>query len=104
MNKIYILEVTKGREIRYFDDITIRYIENATFEQEDNVDEIARFDTREEALAELAKHKNTASFYGNSKLIDSEIFSVIEWEVDEDGELCTGKTIAYAEWDDINLD
>ena len=100
MNKTYFVYARRGTNIRYYDGITIGDIENTTFEQ-GNEEEILSFVTKEEALAELAKHKNSAWFYGNSKLIESEVYYVTEWEVDS---LCTGKNIAYAEWDEVNLD
>ena len=94
----YELIVYRGRQIRLFkpfDETSLGWLENETLSQCDIDETIAWFDTKDEALAELAKHKN--SFFGD-ELVDTEIYSVLEWQVDEDGELESTNPIAYAEW------
>ena len=94
----YELIVYRGRQIRLFkpfDETSLGWLENETLSQCDIDETIAWFDTKDEALAELAKHKN--SFFGD-ELVDTEIYSVLEWQVDEDGELESANPIAYAEW------
>lgn len=106
--KTYFVKVVTGTELDWYKGISTADIENQTFEQQNNVEEILECATREEAFEELAKHKNKAWFYGNSRnsnrpYLESEIFIVEEWEV-KDGEITEGEIIAVAEWADINLD
>lgn len=80
------------------DESTIAWLEDETFGQSDIDDTIAWFDKKDEALAALSECKNSFCEVGDS-LVDTEIYSVIEWEIDEDGELETGTPIAHGEWE-----
>lgn len=94
----YELIVYRGRQIRLFkpfDETSLGWLENETLSQCDIDETIAWFDTKDEALAALSKHKNR--FFGD-ELVDTEIYSVLEWQLDEDGELESANHIAYAEW------
>ena len=94
----YELIVYRGRQIRLFkpfDETSLGWLENETLSQCDIDETIAWFDTKDEALAALSKHKN--GFFGD-ELVDTEIYSVLEWQLDEDGELESANPIAYAEW------
>lgn len=96
---------------RHYDDVhcdeeTVKdreYIMNEVAEHDDTCRDIAVFDTREEALIELKKYKNTACL--KQGYIDTyaevEYFDVVEWDCDEEtGEFEKGQVIAYAEWDE----